>query len=183
MEGIGYGVAIILLTYLMLRGKLKVRHTVYKVTGIIVVVIIIGNVKVQYKTTEVFTESIEKEWDIDLPQTYTEDKVVRYRGFYGNGVSYIVLKYINKEEIESISKLVKWRVKDGFVQEQIRECLRFLEEWYDVTIEERNDLLRYTSKLGGEYEYYYTKQRDNMSYGVFVWFKDEGEIHAIEMTY
>lgn len=135
------------------------------------------------RTTEVFTETIEKDWDINLPETYEEHKVVRYKGFYGNGVSYIVLKYRNPKDIKVVNQLVKWQAKDSMVQKQVRECFRFLREWYDITIEERRQMTRYRGKLGEDYVYYCFKEADNMSYGIFIWFENDGELHVIDLTY
>ncbi|MEG0013222.1 MAG: hypothetical protein RR324_01855 [Cellulosilyticaceae bacterium] len=173
MKGIG----------LILKGSIKGKYKGYKAIGIIVIGALLINTQVENRVAETFTETIEKEWDVDLPQNYEGQKVVRYKGFYGNGVSYIVLKYTNQKDIEDVSQLVEWQPKDSFVQEQIKKCFRFLEEWYDITIEERRQLTRYRDKLDKDYMYYCFKEVDNMSYGVFAWFKAEGELHVIDLTY
>lgn len=183
MQGIGYGIGILMIIGLILQGSIKDKYRGYKVIGIIALGVLLINMQVKNRAVEIFTETIEKEWDVDLPQNYEGQKVVRYKGFYGNGVSYIVLKYTNQKDIEEVSQLVEWQPKDSFVQEQIKKSLRFLDEWYDITIEERSRLTKYSDKLDEDYRYYCFKEVDNMSYGVFVWFKHEGELHVIDLTY
>lgn len=171
-----------------MMGKVlrRIRKEKYKIIlGIIGVVAYSIVLITRYNTlpVETFVGVIEAEWDIDLPDPYRIHDVVSYKGFSGEGISYTVLEYKEQKDIKRINQLIKWGEKDYFVKQQIDKCLKFMDEWYDLTAEESKNLNKYKKKLINGYEYYYIKDTDGISYGVFIWFEEEGEMHIIDHTY
>lgn len=133
-------------------------------------------------TQEVFVSQIENDWEMDLPEPDKINSILNYKGFLGEGISYTVLQY-KEEDKKSIDQLMKWKVKDNFASNQVKKCFQFLEEWYSITPQERNKLNKYKQKLGEDYQYYYIKEVDGVSYVIFIWFENTMEMHIIDQTY
>lgn len=126
---------------------------------------------------------IQEKWSIELPEPAICEEVLGCIGFHGQGISYTILNYRNVKDVQIINKIMRWKKKDSFVQEQIDNCLEFLAEWYEISSDQKRKLGVYKSRLGKEYEYYYMKDIDGLSYGIFIWFQDEGALHVISHTY
>ncbi|MGL6175185.1 MAG: hypothetical protein ACRC1P_11320 [Cellulosilyticaceae bacterium] len=152
---------------------------------VIMIICTIGSIKSNdgiNSTQEVFVSKIEDEWAIDLPEPYKTKSIINYKGFTGEGVSYSVLQY-KEEDKRIINQLMRWKEKDNFSKNQVKKCFQFLEEWYSITAEERNEFNRYKQKLSQDYQYYYMKEMDGISYGIFIWLEEDMQMHIIDQTY
>ena len=180
-------IIILLLILLIISGIFTFRSRDKKaVIGLSIVVVCllgIGIFRLQPILLPTFRDTIQFNWNINLPKPYKESTIASNAGgFPVNGETYVVMDYHNSDDIHKINNCIKWQNKNESIIMKSEKFIVELEKNLGTDNKSKEKIQSNIPNLNFDLKYYYKTKKDFSSI-LFIFIPEEKRIYIMQSIY
>ena len=130
-----------------------------------------------------FRESVQFNWNIDLPKPYKELIIASNAGgFPMNGETYVVIDYHNSDDIDKIGSCIEWQDKNECIIAKAEKFIVELEMSLEADNRSKEKIKSNIPNLNSDFKYYY-KTKEDFSSILFIFKPKEKRIYIMQSIF